>query len=200
MFNRGPNIDIDEKIIRKNKIPNLHTDPDWIKLFGDSGDKDIEFSKKELVNIINKKKELEILEKQLQKDKSKYMKLILKTSDSVNNEKNLEDVMLLDQYKSKLLEANEKLEEIAFDLELMPGKIREANFKLLLATVDYGYRELDLREKELSKAVGELDSLRKRLQELIKIKHDNEEWIGATYIFLHGLLGSEITDKIDRKR
>ncbi|MFA7534249.1 MAG: hypothetical protein WCY46_07955, partial [Tissierellaceae bacterium] len=74
------------------------------------------------------------------------------------------------------------------------------NLKLLNATIEYGYRELIIREKVVKESIVEIDQLRNRLKDLIKTKHDYEEWINKTYTFFHGLLGSEIIEKIDKER
>lgn len=196
----GKSIDLDEKILRKNRIPLLFEDPSWKKLFGDTEDKKIQQSKEELMELVSKNREMEKSMRKLQKDKLEAMKMILGVSDSVNNENKTENIGLLDEYKERVLDINEELEEITFQLETIPKEIRDANFQLLNLTVQHGYDELKRKEKGLEKASAELDALRARLQELIVIKYDYEEWINETYIFLHGLLGNEMIEKLDRER
>lgn len=199
----GRNISLDENILRKNRIPLLIRDLEWIKLFGDSKNKYIQDSEEELIQLVSREKALEAYSGKLQKKKMKHMKMILKVSDSVNNEDNknkTKDIELLDEYKEGIFKINEEMEDIKFQLEILPKGIRQANFQLLTATVQYGYNELKHREKVLNKSLEEIDSLREKLKELLEIKHDNEEWINETYTFLHGLLGSEVIEKIDREK
>ena len=61
MFSKD--IDLDENIILKNKIPILIEDENWIKLFSDVDDK----------YIINHKEELEELLKEQKKLKMKFL-------------------------------------------------------------------------------------------------------------------------------
>ena len=127
------------------------------------------------------------------------MKMILGISNAVNNENKVHDLVLLDEYKEKVENINERLDEISYELENLYGEIRELNFDLLKATVYYGYKELKQKEKELKDITEELDSIREKLKELINKKYDYQEWTQAIYSFLHGLLGREEIEKLDQK-
>ena len=193
------NIDLDEDIILKNKIPLLVLDENWLKLFGNVKFKNMQMLKEEINELLIKEGKLKEESYGLQREKNHAMKMILGISDAINNEDKDVDVNLLDEYKEKIENINEELDEITFQLETIPGKIRELNFELLRLTVDYGYRELKTREKKLNETNGELEELRERLRELINEKHDYEEWIDASYSFLHGMLGSKEMEKLDEK-
>lgn len=193
------NIDLDENILLKNKIPLLAMDESWINLFGDIKYKNMQALKEELIELIKKEEEIKKQSYALQKEKTHAMKMILGISDAINNERRDVDPKLLDEYKNKIENINEELEDITFQLETIPQEIREVNFELLEVTVDYGYRELKAREKKLNHVIDELEILRERLKELINEKHDYEEWIDATYSFLHGMLGSQEMEKLDEE-
>ncbi|OZV13808.1 hypothetical protein CIW83_02385 [Tissierella sp. P1] len=196
----GRNISLDQSILLKNKIPLLYNDESWVKLFGDVNDKNIQNAKEELIELVSKERELEIQNRELQREKLKCMKMILGISDSINNDNKVENIALLDDYKNRMISINEELEELTFQLETIPKEIREANLKLLNLTIEYGYDELKVKEKVVAQSIGEIEALRQKLKNLIKTKHDYEEWINETYTFLHGLLGSEVIEKIDKER
>ena len=145
------NIEIDESIIIKNKIPLLVYDKEWKKLFGNIDNKDIINAKEKLIEAINKKNQLEREEAKLKKDKNFAMKMILGISNSINNENKVENVDLLDKYKDKIESINERLDELSFELENIYKEIRDLNFNLLKATVYYGYRDIKKKEKKLKK-------------------------------------------------
>lgn len=191
------NIEIDESIIIKNKIPLLVYDKEWKKLFGNIDNKDIINTKEKLIEAINKKNQLEREEAKLKKDKNFAMKMILGISNSINNENKVENVDLLDQYKDKIENINERLDEIAFELESIYKEIRNLNFNLLKATVYFGYRDIKKKEKKLRKITEELESMRERTKILINEKYDNEEWVTAAYAFLHGMLGRDEIERLD---
>lgn len=193
------NIDLDENIILKNKIPILVLEENWLKLFGDIKYKNIQYLKEELNQLLKEEGKLKEKSYGIQREKTHAMKMILGISDALNNEDKNVDPKLLDEYKDKIEKANEELEEITFKLETIPQEIREVNFQLLKTTVDYGYKELKTKEKKLKETTEELDRTRERLRELINEKHDYEEWIDSTYSFMHGMLGSEEMEKLDEE-
>ncbi len=193
------NIELDENIVFKNKIPILIKDPNWLKLFGDVDNKNIQNIKEELIELVEAQGELEKNEKALQKEKTLAMKMILGVSNAVNNENKIQSVGLLDEYKERIENINEELDDIIYQLETIPFKIKEVNFNLLKATVYYGYKELKSKEKRLKEVTEELESMRERIKFLINQKYDYEEWINSTYSFLHGLLGSEEIEKLDEQ-
>jgi cell fate (sporulation/competence/biofilm development) regulator YmcA (YheA/YmcA/DUF963 family) len=193
------NIDLDENIMLKNKIPLLIENKDWLNLFGDINDKNIQYIKEELTELVEKQRELERDSKNFQKEKLHAMKMILGISDAVNNENKIGTLGLLDEYKEKIENINEELDKITFQLETVPQKIKELNFNLLKVTVSYGYKELKDKEKKLKAVTDELETIRERLQVLINEKYDYEEFINATYLFLHGMLGNEEMEKLDEE-
>lgn len=198
MFER--NINIDENILRKNKIPLLYKDPNWIELFGEVEDKELKNTRIELEKKVFREKEIISLIKNHQAEKLQCMKMILGVSDSVNNDNKRENLRLLDEYKDKIESINNEIDELTFESETIPKEIRELNLNLLKVTVRYGYEELRQKENTLKQATEEIDVLRRKLKELIRIKYDYGEWINKTYTFFHALLGSEVIEKIDQER
>jgi len=190
-------IELDESIIAKNKIPLLINNKDWLNLFGKLNNKSIQSVKEKLEETVKIRRNLEREENKLNEDKKFAMKMILGISNAVNNENKTHDVKLLDEYKEKIENINVRLDSISYELETTYEEIRELNLELLKATIYYGYKELKKREEKLKDITEELESLREKTKELINEKYDNEEWVRATYSFLHGMLGWKETDKLD---
>lgn len=198
MFRKS--IDIDKDLMLKNKIPLLYRDEDWNALFSDFNNKSIQEAKNSLSQLVEKENELEYKSRELQKEKIQAMKMILGVSDSINNNNKIENLKLLDEYKERIIKINSEIEDITFQLEILPSQIRESNLELLKLTLRFGYDELKIREKIVSDANEELDILRKRLKEILETKYQYEEWVTKTYTFFHGLLGPEAIQKIDEER
>lgn len=194
------NIEIDKDILRNNKIPLLCKDPDWIDLFGQVEDKKINEIKFELEGKLSRELEIEKLIKDMQDEKTQCMKMILGISDSVNNSKKKGNIKLLDEYREKIESINEEIDDLMFESETLPKEIRELNLNLLRETIRYGYDELSEKEEILKESLEEIDILREKMKSLIKIKYDYGDWINNTYTFFHGLLGSEVIEKIDQER
>lgn len=201
MFQRDKGYEeiLSDDVLRRSRIPLLHKDKIWISLFGKSDDKEINEIKDRLIELLQEEKKLKSILNKYKKDKTKYMKLILRTSESVNRDKNKDDIKFLDEYKERLITINEELDDIEFKLDVIPDEIRSANYALLNVTIKKGYIELREREEKLSGANEELNEVRERLKELIEIKVENEEWINEIYTFMHRLLGSDIIDVLDKK-
>lgn len=190
---------LSDDVLRRSRIPLLHKDQNWISLFGKSNDRQINEIKDRLIELLKEEKRLNNLLKKYKKDKTKYVKLILRVSDSVNTDKNEDDIRFLDEYKERLLSVNEEIDDVEFRLDVIPDEIRSTNYALLNMTIKKGYIELREREEKLSDANEELDEVRERLKQLIEIKVENEEWINEIYTFMHRLLGSDIIDVLDKK-
>lgn len=193
------NVPLDESIIIKNRIPLLIRDENWLKLFSKYNNKVIVNLKEELSSLINEKKALEREESKLKEEKLLAMKMILGISNSINNENKIHNLALLDEYKDKIENINKQLDELSEKKINIHEEIMELNFELLKATVYYGYKDLKKREKQLKDINEELDRIRQKTRELINQKHDYQEWIQAVYTFLHGLLGREEIEKLDKK-
>lgn len=194
------NIEIDKDILRNNKIPLLYKDSAWIELFNEVEDKKINVMKTELEEKVLRSREIEKLIKDMQAEKTQCMKMILGVSDSVNNLNKKGNIKLLDEYKEKIESINIEIDDLIFESETLPREIRESNLNLLRETIRYGYDELGEKEEILKESLEEIDILREKLKSLIKIKYDYGDWIDKTYTFFHGLLGSEVIEKIDQAR
>lgn len=188
------------EFLNKSDIPLLYRDEGWLRLFGSMGNENIDNLRKALEDLVDERKTLEKRNNQLQGEKVNLMKKILKASEVVNIENNPDGIPLLDQYKDRILKVNEEIDEIIFRLEMLPKEIREKNLELLKTTVDYGYDQLREKRIVLDESIKEMDLIRNRMRELIEIKVSNEEWINNTYKYFHGLLGSEIIERIDREK
>lgn len=198
MFEKNSNID--ENILKKKKIPILYKDSNWNELFGEVKDRDIKKAKVELQEKVSREREIIKQIKTLQSEKLQCMKMILGVSDSVNNANKRSNIKLLDEYKNKIESLNEEIDDLTYQSEIIPKEIRELNFNLLKETIRYGYDELRQKEKILDESLEEIDILKKRLKELIEIKYNYGDRINKTYTFFHGLLGSEIIEKLDQER
>lgn len=194
------NINIDQNILSKTKVPLLYNDANWLELFGQVEDKEIKKVKKIVEEKVSRQKQVMTSIKQLQSEKIQCMKMILGVSDSVNNSNKRENIRLLDEYKDKIESINEEIDDLTFESETIPKEIRKLNLDLLTATIHYGYNELIEKEDTLKQVTDEIDVLRNRLKELIKIKYDYEDRVNKTYTFFHSLLGSEVIEKIDKER
>jgi len=198
MFFKSSDIDIERKIIAKNRIPILVKDENWLKLFGSVDDKLINDARRELEAALERQRDAEIQLREKSREKRKIMNKILTLSNELNNNQLTEGVELLEQYQQEIYTLNDEIDNLTFELENLPKEIREANLNLIKATVKLAYKQLADWEKSLEPLGNEIESLRNELKELINKKNDYEEKINMTYKFLHGMLGSKEMEKLDK--
>jgi hypothetical protein len=195
---RKLNVDIEYDILLKNKLPLLIENKEWIEIFGSTKNKEILKDRESLQKLVLSEKEMEKRLDDIKTKKKRTMAKIITLSDEINNNNKVENISMLEQSQKELNEMNEEIEEIMFELEMMPRSIREANLKLLESTVKHAYLELVEREEELGKINSELSELREKLREYIVRKCDSEERINKIYSFLHNSLGNEKLNELDR--
>lgn len=196
MFSKDFNIDFN--ILAKRNIPILINNKEWKKLFENVNDKKIEGYKDALNQLLQEQKQTDRELVRLKKEKKKIMLKILNLSDEANNSNNAYAIELLEQSQSNVIDINTKLEELTFRSETIPREIREVNFNLLKETIQRSYKELQENEEQFNAVNNEINEMREKLKSLIEQKHDFEERINTTYRFLHGLLGNEEMEKLDK--
>lgn len=198
MFSKNMGIDIDASLILKNKIPILVRDPMWISLFGEIDDRTIDSLKKELKNILEEEQKVARHLNSLKTNKKKVMAKILNFSQVINNSNYNKDADILGDLQDEIHKINEDIEDATFKSEILPKEIREANLKLLKATIKYAYKDLQVKEKEIETTSKEIEVLREKLRISIDKKHNHEESVNNTYRFLHGILGGEEMERLDK--
>lgn len=197
MFSKDININYD--VMQKNKIPVLVKEEAWKDLFDSVDDKSIITYKNKLDELITEEIEIKKTLKKLKIEKKKTMIKILNLSEEANNNSDNKNALdLLDKCQEDIRRLNEEIDETTFRTEVLPREIRETNFNLLKETIRYAYKELKDSEKNLASINDEIESIRSRFKILLEEKHDNEEKINITYRFLHGILGSDEMEKLDK--
>lgn len=126
------------------------------------------------------------------------MNKIITLSDELNNNHLEEGTELLGEYQQEIYSLNDEIDNLTFELEMLPKEIREANLNLIKATVKLAYKQLAEWEESLEPLSSEIEELRNKLRESIERKNDYEEKIQTTYSFLHGMLGSKEMEKLDK--
>ncbi|WDV45271.1 hypothetical protein PV797_17340 [Clostridiaceae bacterium M8S5] len=199
MFKFGSKeIDIDYSIMSKNNIPILIEDKRWLKIFGDIKDRELEKLKRDLMVVIADLNKAKKDKNKATKDKRKLMAEIINLSHRVNNGDEKNSLAKLQVKKEELLKINDIIEEAQFNTEILPSKIKKANFNLLKTTIKKAYENLKEDEECFDGIVGQIDEYRKLLKDLIDKKNDYEEKINETYKFMHSILGSSEIDKLDK--
>ncbi len=192
-------LNIDPNIIKKNKIPPLIKDKKWLELYNDNLTKEMRKMMEELEKLINEEKESHKELKNCKKQKKYLMDQILKLSDDANTNNNNIAIVKLEQAKNKVLEINDKIDELQFRLEMLPKEIENKNLELLKETIIISYKYIKDDRKKVKYLDEEVQKLRKQLGEMFEEKFTKERRLNNLYHYLHDTLGHQETDKMDRK-
>jgi flagellar biosynthesis/type III secretory pathway chaperone len=187
----------DNNIVKKNKIPILIYNPEWMQLFINFHSKSLKKSVTILEELLSRERTLEAEQKELEKRKKILMTKILYISREINEDNNLEAIPRMEETQKELLQINEKLPAIMEELETLPNLINNQNIAVLKETIKRAYDLIKENKDENLKCQEEITLIRQRLGELITRKIEAEERVNRLYSFLHGMVGVEEMEKLD---
>lgn len=190
-------VDLDYDLIIRNRLSILTQNSEWLENFDGLSNKAMVRDKEDLRSLVKLEKENHNKLEKLKAEKKRVIAKIITLSDEINNKNKVSDIVLLEEAQSKLNDLNDEIDDLSFELEMMPKKIREANLRLLESTVEYAYSELSDREEKLENINHELEALREQLRRYIVEKFEHEEKINKLYSFLHNTLGNEKANELD---
>ncbi|MDF2548717.1 MAG: hypothetical protein K0R93_3615 [Anaerosolibacter sp.] len=191
-------MNLEEKIIRRNKIPILPFDQEWKENFEMHQTKNMEKISKEIVEKVNEEKQGEQHIKGYRKKKKLLMDKILELSNEANTTNNGQALIQLETAKDEILRINDSLDELQYQQEILPKEIEKLNFQLLKETIALAYEDIKAGSERSNKVMAEIIELRKQLTEKWDEKIQLENRVNGLYSYLHNTLGHEETDKLDR--
>lgn len=191
-------MELEERIIRRNKIPILPFDPEWKSNFQEHMTKDMKKIIQELTDKVAEEKQAIHQLKICKKEKKYLMEKILQWSDEANTNNNDQALIQLEAAKEEILKINDNIDALQFRLEMLPKEIEQLNFRLLKETIRLAYEDIRQGSERAKTLMEEILELRKRLTEKWDEKIHVENRIHGLYSYLHNTLGHEETDKLDR--
>ncbi len=192
-------IDLEEHIIRRKKIPILIDSKEWRSLFGEVPTKQMLKISKDLQTAMNEEKSVTLQIRNCQKQKKTFMDRILKLSDEVNSGDNAVALEQLEVTKKAIMDMNQQIEELQFKLETVPKEIDCLNLALLKETVSLAYKDIRDCGQKIPTLTEEVLQLRQSLTEKWEEKIQMETRVQGLYSYLHNTLGHEETDKLDKQ-
>lgn len=192
-------IEIDKMIIKRKKIPVLIKDNAWESLFKENQTEEMKELSNKLEELIIEEREVEKELKETHRRKKILMNKVLKLSDEANSNNDKVALAKLENTKDRILEVNDKLDELQFRLEMLPKEIHDTNFELLKETVAISYEDITEGRERVGHLDVEIQKLRKILGKMWEEKFTKEKRINDLYLYLHGTLGHEETDKLDKE-
>ena len=191
----------DDEIFREalvgKKIPILTLDNQWHKLFTQTGDNAEIHRLEEQVNDLLKRqgklnteiKSLNVYKKQIMNEIVSIMEL----PDSPAKEKKMTE------NKQEIEETNRKIDDYNDELLELPKQIDDANFNLMLATMNECYKKIKQNVKNIDEINKWIADFRGKLKRQILAKQQMEIYNDELYSYMHAIFGAEVIEMFDMK-
>ena len=96
-------------------------------------------------------------------------------------------------------ECNERLEDYARELRLLPEEIAQINHKLMLITMDICYQKIAENTREIDKIEEWVKDIRIEMKKKLIRKAENEQEVFSLYSYMHDIFGAEVIEIFDLK-
>ena len=168
--------DLFRTALEGKKIPILTLDHKWHKLFTQTGDNDEIHALETVVNDLLKRQgklNTEIKSQNLFKKKlMSEIVAIMELPDSPD--------------KNKKMEENKRL-------------IEEANYKLMLATMNVCYSRIKQNTQDIENINQWIQNFRVQLKRQVLLKQQKEIWNDELYSYMHDIFGPDVIEMFDLK-
>lgn len=188
---------IDEKTLRKIKLPLLIDNESWLLELANFENEIITELKNECEEQVELEKSKEKELREYKKEKKKLLDLILEFSKEVNENDDTKAENYLDKTKERILELNFLIDDIQFELEMLPKEINRLNKLLFNETITSVYNYIDKGKSRLVNLDAEIQETRKALGDMYQEKFSIENTVESVYKYLHKTLGKDETNRLD---
>ncbi len=179
------------------KIPLLTLDNKWHQLFTQAQTEipaEVRRGEEKLNELIRRQGKLNTESKEIRKLKKRLMSEIMELADSAGgNPGAMED-------KRRLIsECNEKLEDYARELKLLPEEIDKINYRLMLITMDICYQRIVENTREIDGIDEWVKGIRVEIKKKLIRKGESEKTVFDLYSYMHDIFGAEVIEIFDMK-
>ena len=188
--------EIYKKALQGKRIPVLTLDNKWHRLFAMmEPDRELKHLEEQLNSLLKLQGKMNTESKSIKKIKKKLMDEIvqlMERDDAAANKK-------IEENKRLIEECNQKLEEYQDKLLDIPKEIDQANYALMLRTMEMCYEVLKINEKEIDEIGAWITQIRIELKKNIVRKQEKEIKNHELYSFMHDIFGAEVVEIFDMK-
>ena len=183
------------------KVPILVLDQKWHRLFAIHGKSDeIQSTEEELNHLIARQGQANQDIKDLKKVKASLMESIVAHMDESDEQSNRpSNDKIMDENPRLINEVNEKIEACEDELLELPKQIKDANERLMLASMEFCYEKLRTNDEEIKEIDAWIKQVRIDLKKNIIKKQNREINSKEIYSYMHDIFGAEIIDVFDLK-
>ena len=180
--------------LKGKRVPILTLDNKWYRLFSMmEPDNELKRLEEELNTLLRLQGKLNTESKSIKKLKKKLMDEIvqlMERNDATSENK-------IEENKKLIEECNEKLNAYQDQLLDLPKEIDQANFALMVRTMEMCYEVLKVNEKDIEEIGAWINEVRIELKKNIIRKQEKEIKNYELYSFMHDIFGSDVVDIFD---
>lgn len=187
------------RALQGKKIPILTLDNKWYKLLDEEARSQVSGPEEELNNLLKRQGKLNNEVKSIKRLKKKLMGEIVSLADEANQGEKEDTDRKIDQNKKLVEDCNERLEGYQDELLDLPREIEQANFRLMLATMDCCYGSMQENGEDIRKIEDWVTEVRIELKKRLIRKQEMEQHNNAIYSYMHDVFGAEVIDIFDMK-
>lgn len=137
--------------------------------------------------------------KNIKRLKKKLMGEIVSLVDEAEQEGKEDAPQKIEQNKKLVEDCNQRLEGYQDELLELPREIEQANFKLMLATMDYCYDAMQENGADIQEIAQWVTEVRIELKKRLIRKQEMEQRNNAIYSYMHDVFGAEVIEIFDMK-
>ena len=186
--------------LKDKKIPLLTLDNTWHRLFTqtDPSPEIVKLSE-ELNELLKKQGKLNNDTKDIKALKKRLMAEIVEQMDALNENPSKALEKKLNDNKRLIEECNQKLEEFGDDIYDIPKQINDVNYKLMLATMEVCYEQIQDNNAEIEEISNWVNDIRAELKKKVVRKQQKLKRNQNFYTYMHDIFGADVINIFDMK-
>lgn len=185
------------RALEGKKIPILTLDNKWYRLLTQESRREVAGLEEQLNALLKQQGRLNNEVKDIRRLKKKLMNEIVSLMDEAGQDEDSENARKIEQNKKLVEECNERLEARQDELLELPRQIEQANFQLMLATMDHCYDTMQENAENI-REIGEwVSEIRVELKKRLIRKQEMEQLNSAIYAYMHDVFGAEVIEIFD---
>lgn len=184
------------------KIPLLTLDNKWHQLFTQAQTEipaEVRRGEEKLNELIRRQGKLNTESKEIRKLKKRLMAEIMELADSAGGNPGAAAEKKMEENRRLISECNEKLEDYARELKLLPEEIDKINYKLMLITMDICYQRIAENTREIDGIDEWVKGIRVEIKKRLIRKGESEKTVFDLYSYMHDIFGAEVIEIFDMK-
>ena len=191
--------ELDPGILVRNNIHVLTLDERWNSLFaGVERTPAIERLEDALNQSLKDQAKLTAEQLENASDKKRLLSRIMELTVEAFTNENAAARDEISSCEAKVKQINARELEIAAGLGALDGAIRKANMDLLEGAVTLMYPGIHSAQARIAELEAEIEAMREKLKGAISEKETLAATYDAAYQFMHGLLGADQIEALDR--